>query len=445
MTWSKYLLLFLTAFAFAQQPGFTITASVPAAANKDVSLKSYYFGEPPAMLSQAKADSRGNFTLHYPSSYKGAALLQIAATQSVIVLLNKENFSMVWNDVNDFNSLQIANSPEKNSFARGLGVYKDTEAKKAGLQYLIPLYRSEPQKQEMFRSELKEQDMALSRFFSGLPVDSYSRYYLSVRMLLANIQKAGSTYSDGLQGYEQAFNSLNFGDLQLLRSGLYDELLDNYFILLESYGETKYSHINQSTDSILASLQNDPSSKQNVAEYLFKLFEKRSLFPAAEHIAVAMLSDANCQPDSRREALIELYRKMAIGNVAPDIVFANSGKPAKNLYDVKAKYRLVVFGASWCPACAEDIPKLKSFYPQWKSKYGVEVIFVSLDTDKAAYTTFINSFPWISTTDLKGWEGKAARDYYVSGTPKMYLLGADHTILLKPVLPEQISAWRQLQ
>ena len=48
---------------------------------------------------------------------------------------------------------------------------------------------------------------------------------------------------------------------------------------------------------------------------------------------------------------------------------------------------------------------------------------------------------WITSCDLKGWEGQAARDYYVFATPTMYLLDADNKILVKPLSPGQITAW----
>jgi hypothetical protein len=49
--------------------------------------------------------------------------------------------------------------------------------------------------------------------------------------------------------------------------------------------------------------------------------------------------------------------------------------------------------------------------------------------------------PWISSCDLKGCEGQAARDYCVFATPTMYLLDSNNTILLTPISTEQSQAW----
>ena len=48
---------------------------------------------------------------------------------------------------------------------------------------------------------------------------------------------------------------------------------------------------------------------------------------------------------------------------------------------------------------------------------------------------------WITSSDLKGWEGQAARDYYVFATPTMYLLDANNKIMVKPLSPGQTTAW----
>ena len=74
----------------------------------------------------------------------------------------------------------------------------------------------------------------------------------------------------------------------------------------------------------------------------------------------------------------------------------------------------------------------------------MEVVLVSLDTDKEKYEAFTSSFPWILSCDFKGWEGKAARDYCIFATPSMYLLNKQNEIVLKPISPEQIEAWLKM-
>ena len=136
---------------------------------------------------------------------------------------------------------------------------------------------------------------------------------------------------------------------------------------------------------------------------------------------------------------------MAIGSIAPELVLENTKSAMTRLSDSKSRYNLVVFGSSWCPKCAAEIPKINTYYQQWQKDYDLEVILLSLDTDPAKYAAFVKDFPWISSCDFKSWEGKNARAYYVSGTPMMYLLDKDQKIVLKPVSAEHVNSWLQMK
>lgn len=50
--------------------------------------------------------------------------------------------------------------------------------------------------------------------------------------------------------HEKDFNTLDFSDTKLVRSGLYLELLDGYFVLMESHLDKQYEHINRSSDAV---------------------------------------------------------------------------------------------------------------------------------------------------------------------------------------------------
>ncbi|MFV5686513.1 hypothetical protein ACM55I_13825 [Flavobacterium sp. GB2R13] len=41
----------------------------------------------------------------------------------------------------------------------------------------------------------------------------------------------------------------------------------------------------------------------------------------------------------------------------------------------------------------------------------LEVLLVSLDADKEKQETFTQDMTWITSCDLKGWEGQAAREH----------------------------------
>jgi thiol-disulfide isomerase/thioredoxin len=136
---------------------------------------------------------------------------------------------------------------------------------------------------------------------------------------------------------------------------------------------------------------------------------------------------------------------MKKGNIAPEIefepsFFANQQTVLNKLSDLKSDYTLVVFGASWCPKCGEELPEIASYYTKWKAK-GVEVVFVALEEDITQFLDFAKSFPFPSYSDQKKWLSKIVADYHVFATPTMFLLDNQRQIILRPNAVKQMDAW----
>jgi thiol-disulfide isomerase/thioredoxin len=181
-----------------------------------------------------------------------------------------------------------------------------------------------------------------------------------------------------------------------------------------------------------------------ITDYLFNLLERHSLFEASEYLALKVLNESSCTINSDLAAQLETYRAMKKGSIAPNIDFKvdlkSSNSEIKTLSDLKSPYTLVVFGASWCEACSKEIPKIATLYPKWKSK-GVEVVFVSLDETKEAFEQFTQALPFISYCDYGKWISPVVTNYYVFGTPTMFLLNEKREILLRPTSVGQMDAW----
>jgi hypothetical protein len=84
--------------------------------------------------------------------------------------------------------------------------------------------------------------------------------------------------------------------------------------------------------------------------------------------------------------------------------------------------------------------QLLPLYEKWKGK-GLEVVFVSMDTDKKTFLEYSSVMPFISICDYKKWDTQAAKDYYVSSSPTIYLLGKNNEIILRPQWIKAIDTW----
>jgi thiol-disulfide isomerase/thioredoxin len=110
-----------------------------------------------------------------------------------------------------------------------------------------------------------------------------------------------------------------------------------------------------------------------------------------------------------------------------------------NLYDVKAKYTVVVFWDPDCGHCKKEMPVIKSFYDSVKP-LGVEVYAVGVEQDAKKWIQYIrdNQLKWINVTD--SWNLSDFRKYYnINSTPQIFLLDKDKKIIAKRLGAEQLK------
>jgi len=434
------VLLLVSGMAQAQMQ--TIKCIFPQQKNGEMTLKGFD-GFREIELSNNRCDNAGRIMLTYPSSYTGAAVLQLKEGRNVIVLLNRENFEMQWIDTKDVNTLTFSHSSENDAFAKGIAVNKEAEQKLAGLKYLLPQYEKIPEKYRWLKDEMVFQEKQFEKFVSGLPTESFTSYYLKIRKFLTDMSLTAQK-DNGLTPQHQAyFKTIDLNDNRLWHSGLMTDIYAGIYQLIAANKDTTgvKSRINNLADIWIEGLISNSMKQQEVAEYCFKMLEQQNMASSSEYIAKSMFNKSSCQLDEKRTNLFEQYRKMAIGAIAPDILLQNGSK----LSALNGNYKLVVFGASWCPDCQKDYPALVDTYKKVKAEYNVEFIFVSLDTRKKAFDDFFKEAPFITCCDTKGWEGSSVKEYYVCATPTYFLLDRDLKIVAKLKRPKELDDYLSMK
>ena len=420
----------------------TIQGHFPNFPNSNYELKGYE-GVQQKTLSKATSKDDGKFTLTYPKDYKGVAQLWMNGAYQVLLFLNQENITLHWEDLTSRDDLKT-NSQEYQAFLGGMKAFQESEAKLAGLHYLIPLYEKDSIKQKLFIQELDTVANQFPRYVKKLSENLLVRQYLLAKGLIEQMPKTVETYKWRAPAHVPEFMAIDFKALEY--SGLYKDLLEGYTNLVERFPlEEVYPLLNDAIDKVISETKTNPTLQQELAQLWFTYLESHSLTKAAEHLATKMLNDQSCQLNEKSINLFEQYRKMAVGKTAPNIVFENIEQrtKSKDLKSLPNKYKLVVFGASWCPNCQTDLPKLKEKYETLKQQYDVEMVYISIDTDKTAFESKYKEASFITFCDAKGWETQAAKDYYIFATPTYILLDKELKILSKIQSPEHLEAWLQ--
>ena len=407
-------------------------------------------------IASTKIDDSGEFKLNYSKDDIGAGFL-VSNDNSFLVLLSGENIELSGESLSQKESIEILEGQENIWFGQYAVEHPKREQALSAWIYLEKMYNQDSlfsvqeKPKEAIQAEkrrIKKQD---SNFIAELPKESYVRWFLPTRKLVSSVSVVAQHRPEEIPATIQAFRELDYTDKRLYKSGLFKDAIESHFWLLENSGKPLnkvFEEMKVSIDAMFNKLVMDEEKLNEVTDFLFDLLEKHSLFQASEYLALKVLNEEGCTVDDDLAKQLETYRAMKKGNTAPEIVFkgdnvspnySDKGFP-KKLSAINSKYKVIVFGASWCPKCTEELPEIAKSYSKWREN-GVEVVFVSLDEDKNDYHNFVSDFPFISTCDYKKWDSPIVNDYYVFGTPTMYLLDNKKEILLRPKSVKQMDAW----
>lgn len=422
-----------------------------------------YKGFKKEQVATTTTDSLGNFSFDYPQNYTGVGFLQIAKGGIEVLLNNTKTFTINGVDIQNIDSLYCNNNAETNALYTYYNEQLAREKALSGWRYLKQVYKNVPYLQQQKQNKLISKQIQLlenerHKYIKSQPTDSYLRWYIPLISLVRDIPLSIMRYQDRIPQHIDFFMHIDFSDQRFYNSGLMSVVMDKYYFMLENMGkplDSIYIEMNHASDYIVETLENKrPEWLEEVGMYLFKLFEKRSLFTAADHLSVTMLEQTKVTLSDDARNRFEGYRTMKKGNLAPDIDFSKAialqktkgndslqvfMKDHTSLSSINSKYKLVIFGESGCPDCESQMRKIENMYPQLLRK-DIKVVYVSLDTSAKSFKTSAEKYSWISYFDYKGWDSKPVLDYHVFASPTIYLLGDNLEILYKIVSPEHLGA-----
>jgi thiol-disulfide isomerase/thioredoxin len=144
------------------------------------------------------------------------------------------------------------------------------------------------------------------------------------------------------------------------------------------------------------------------------------------------LSIQNSHYGKKIKDVLDIAKKLAVGNAAPSFAQNNVSDKPISLASFKGKYVLVDFWASWCGPCRAENPNVVKVYQKYHPK-GFDILGVSLDEKKDKWQEAIkkDNLNWMQVSDLQGWKNSVAVLYGVQGIPMNFLLNRDGKIIAK--------------
>ncbi|UTW66847.1 DUF5106 domain-containing protein [bacterium SCSIO 12643] len=260
--------------------------------------------------------------------------------------------------------------------------------------------------------------------------------------------------------HDHYFDNVDLKDDRLLRTPVLNQKIETYLTKLTP----------QVPDSICAAVQYLTSQTASdtslmykyIIQYTTNTFEKSDIM-GMDGVFVCIAENYYAEgkawwvEDDKLDEILKMYntrKNLLIGKKAENIVLMDVDSNWRSLYDVKAKYTVVVFWDPNCGHCKKEMPKLQEFYKENKGE--VEVFAVSTEFDNKDWPAYIKEqgYTWIDVSDNPEinkdahkyiLEGKTTlnslnfRDYWdIFSTPQFYLLDENKMIIAKKINAEQM-------
>ncbi len=418
-----WLVLFSLSFTLNAQ--FKINGEIQGYENQDILVR-IFTGPSDKLINKLTTDKHGKFSVKIPEKYSGIVRLTTSSgTASIEILSDNENvsFTTIYEN-NAFSELAFS----EGKTAIGFQEYLNFEGFNDLKMNIFPVIKSLYSKEDKFYQTVVEEEERINKLN---PVTDLAllKYYIQTNDL-ANAQVEGKPAAEIHK--TKILNKLITDNTYLEGSGLMSKLVLDY-LRYSVVGATSQEEINSTIEKEIDELLTDADLEtprgQNVLSSIFLVLPQEQFSTLLEKY-YAKANALTCEITDELKASLTAHNTIVPGNQVPNIIFKSPVKGYKSLYDVKAEKKIVIFWASWCPACQDEMPFVKEYYRNFKQNGG-EIISISLDFDEAAFKEATKDFEWVNYTELLHWDTQGIIEFGVTSTPTLFLLDKDNKLIKK--------------
>ena len=387
------------------------------------------FGDDSKVVETITTNANGEFVFNFTNQQVGLYRIHADNKDYFDIIYSGENIRLETSIRNMKSSMKILESAENQQLYAYVAQAELADYKIGILSELVKIY---PQGDFLSSAE---KELGKEKTFVNTCLDKAikqkngtfaSRYLSYFREINFNISEP----------LEKKMNFLNrnfpMNDLELLNSNAYHHFIVSY---LKKYEPSEYTNAVREILDYLKQGNQEIFSK--MFDYILTGFESMGRYDDLYQLSLEYGN--SCSGDGNLKTRVKSYTDLRIGAKAPDFEIETLDGEDVVLSQMKNDYTLVVFWATWCENCKEEIPRINGAMPLFK-RAKVDIIAISIDEEEADIRKYVkeNSISFRVASDLLGWEGKIVTDYAVYATPSMFIVDRNMNIVAKPITGEQL-------
>lgn len=458
---NRALYLFLVMIWATQmlaQDGHNITLKVSSI--KDTTgLLAFHYGKQKLIEDTLYFDANGVATVKGNQPLPRGIYLMVSPSQDFFefIVADDQQFTLTTTGPNYVENMQVEGSEENRIFIEDLQFVVAQRKQYENLQNrLTALEASGSDSVSIIKQALAEIDGAVQNYRTQLIAAHPSLFYTKFLSSLKDPEikdpidpvtgEIDSTYP---YRYYKAhyFDNMDFSEPGMMRTPTFEGKLKTY---IEQLTAQHPDSVIIAADYLIEKAQANREVFKFTLAWLLNKYAKRELmgFDAVYvHLAekyylsgVADWVDKNQLKRIREDALT--MKPLLLGKIAPNITAKTPTGETLSLYDMDDyDFLLLWIWDADCGHCRKETPKLHKKYQTWKDQYNLKVFAITTELTRDRWDAFLEEhqlYDWNNLIDVEGRDN--FRDAYdVKGTPSVYILDKNFTIIGKRLSVEQMG------
>ncbi len=242
-TANAFILLIFSILSVSISAQHTITGNFPLLAGQQVRMVGFEgFGS--YTIDSARVSGKGVFKLTYTDKDRGMGYLAAEDNKAYFVVLANEDIQLKGKVLSVPESVVTLSGKENQLFVQYATGHPKREQALSAWVYLQKIYRADSlfslqklpsQAIEAEMQRIKQEDIY---FLNNLDTNTYISWYLPVRKLVSSVSTVAQYSTEEIPATLTAFRNINYTDDRLYKSGLYKDVVDSHFWLLENMGQS---------------------------------------------------------------------------------------------------------------------------------------------------------------------------------------------------------------